>query len=442
MFCPSCGVVTQPGQKFCTSCGGSLLGARLTDQADVPTQAVPAAGAFAPPPTFAPPAPAVTPAAAPAAAAVPAPPVVHEPLHLDPTVFDFEQFDTTGSLQTVTPSTDVLPSQAEGPITAEAALVEESQPFGLTPLLVLAVLTGAVGVVAGVIDQISYRVTGDVSDAQSLTMNDLSSNSLVACVVAAVLLVVGAAVGATGRRIGVGLAGGSGLALAGFAAFTASQDVAVLDTLKTGLTERGITYRLTTTLEVGFWLAIAAAVLGVVVAGVSMMGALDRRARVHPAVGAAGVLGTLAVVIGSLLPQQGGALADNFSSDRAVGAVQFWKSYFVLTLGVDHPAQPPLTTYLRLLVLFLLLLGGLVGFIAGTRWGVGAVVGSVGLSVWLWASSWAEIGDRPFGIASGNVGSTELAPHIVTSIGMVVVLVAAATGAALAIARPGRELHS
>ena len=252
------------------------------------------------------------------------------------------------------------------------------------------------------------------------------------------LLVAGAAVGATGRRIGVGLAGGAGLAVAGFMGFTASQDVAVLDTLKMGLAESGITYRLTTTLEVGFWLAIAAAVLGIVVAGVAVVGALDRRARIHPAVGALGVLGTLAVVVGSLLPVNGAALADNFSSDQSVGAVKFWKSYFRLALEIDHPAQPPLTTYLRLLVLFLLLAGGLVGFIAGTRWGVGVVVGSFGVSAWLWATSWAELGDRSFGIASGNVGSVDLAPHVVTSIGMFVVLIAAVAGAILAL-RPARR---
>ncbi len=432
MFCPSCGVGAQPGQKFCSSCGVSLTGSPLSDISDIsdlPTEAVPAAGAFLAPNSFAPP---VSPAP-PAPPVATTPPSTFEPAPLDPTVFDFEQFDTTGSLQVVTPPTDVLPTQAPGPIAAEE-VVEEQQPFGLTPLLIVAVLAGAVAVLAAVLDQVSYRVTGDLTDAKSLTMNDLSTNSLVACIIATVLLVAGAAVGATGRRIGVGLAGGAGLAIAGFAAFTASQDIAVLDTLKAGLSESGVTYRLTTTLEVGFWLAIAAAVLGAVVAGVSVVGALDRRARIHPAVGAAGVLGTLALVIGSLLPQQGGALADNFSSDHAVGAVQFWKAYFRLTMEFDHASQPPITTYLRLLVLFLLLVGGLIGFIAGTRWGVGMVLGSVSLSVWLWATSWGELGDRPFGIASGNVGSTNFAPHAVTSVGMVVVLITAVVGVVMAVA--------
>ncbi|MCY7297610.1 MAG: zinc-ribbon domain-containing protein [Ilumatobacteraceae bacterium] len=27
MFCPSCGTGVQPSQKFCTECGGSLVGA-------------------------------------------------------------------------------------------------------------------------------------------------------------------------------------------------------------------------------------------------------------------------------------------------------------------------------------------------------------------------------------------------------------------------------
>ena len=294
-------------------------------------------------------------------------------------------------------------------------------------------LTGAVTILAAVLDQVSYRVTGDVNDALSLTMNDLSSNSLVAALSGRCCVVAGAAIGATGRRIGVGLAGGTGLAIAGFAAFTASQDVAVLDTLKRGLAEGGITYQLTTTLEVGFWLSIATAVLGAVVAGVSVVGALDRRGRIHPAVGAAGVLGTLAVVIGSLLPA-----AERRTGRQLLLRPGGWggavlEGVLPATLDIDHASVPLVTTYLRLLVLFVLLVGGFVGFIAGTRWGVGMALGSVSVSVWLWASSWAEAGDLPFGIASGNVGSTDFTPHVVTSVGMVVVLVSACTGAVLAL---------
>jgi hypothetical protein len=415
MFCPSCGVAAQPGQKFCTSCGGSLTGVPLSD---LPTAALPVVAAALPPPTL------VPPTVAPVASVV----------ALDPTVFDYELFDTTGSLGVVPAPTDVLPTQADGPVTADIpSFVEESQPFGLTPLLILAVLTGAVAVLAGVLDQVSYRVTGDINDALSLTMNDLSSNSLVACILAAVLLVTGAAIGATGRRIGVGLAGGTGLAVAGFMAWTAAQGSAVIDTLKMGLAEKGGTYRLTTTMAAGFWLAIAAAVLGAVVAGVSVTGALDRRARVHPGIGALGALGTLAVVVGPMLPMNGAALVDNFSSDHSVGPVLFWKSYFLVTLGVNHPSQPPITTYLRLLVLFLLAVGGLVGFIAGTRWGVGMVLGSFSIAAWVWITSLLEAGDRPFGIAGGNPGSVEFVPSVVTTIGMVVVLLAAVGAAASAL---------
>ena len=143
------------------------------------------------------------------------------------------------------------------------------------------------------------------------------------------------------------------------------------------------------------------------------------------------MVGTLAVVVGPLLPMHSGTLADNFSSDRAVGATLFGKLLVLFTIGSTHDPVPPITTYLRLLLLLFLGLGGVVGFLMASRWGLGLAVGTMSIAIVQWITSLARAGDLPFGIAGGNPGSDGIIPHVVTSIGVGVVLVAALAQVAL-----------
>jgi hypothetical protein len=79
---------------------------------------------------------------------------------------------------------------------------------------------------------------------------------------------------------------------------------------------------------------------------------------------------------------------------------------------------------MRLGVLVMLLMGVAVGFVAGSRWGIGMAFGAVAVSVWQWLTSLLKAGEWPFGIAGGNPGQIGFRPHIVTTIGVATVVVA------------------
>ena len=406
MFCPSCGSGVQAGQKFCTECGASLVGANAPLTAD--TMPTPAAGMLLPPPKLAPPQ-----SASPAT-----PPVTYPPDQYAPTaaLTVVEQTSPTGYEPNPWESaaTGVYPVQTgvypvQGGDTGEVPL---TQPLRITPLLVVSTVAAVVAVAACVVKFASFEVAGDISNKQEYKLNDFASNLTIGVIVAAVLLVGGALLGATGRRVGSGLAGGAGLALAGTFGWVIGQVTALFDSQEVQLLGGGGSFTLTTTQEIGFWLGVGAAGLGVLAFVVSLSSGGSDGQRVTPAIGLTGALGTLAVVIGPLIPMNGAVFADNFKND------------FI----------PPATLYLRLAVLVGIGIGGLVGFLANRRWGFGLALGAISVGAVQWVTSIGEWGDLPLGIAGGNVGATDAlgnmdyTPHVVTTIGVIVMLVAGATG--------------
>ena len=187
-----------------------------------------------------------------------------------------------------------------------AAAQVAGRPFRVTPMLVVAVAAAVVGVMAAFVDVASYSVAGDFVDNQAYKLNDFSSNLTVGAVIGAVLLLGGAWLGATGRRLGAGLAGGAGLASAGMFCWVIGQVIALFDAQEVALISGGGTFTLTTTQEAGFWLAVTAAALGVLAFVLSLSSAgSDGLLPVNPAIGVAGALGTLAVVVGPLIPMNG-----------------------------------------------------------------------------------------------------------------------------------------
>ena len=429
MFCPSCGVATQPGQRFCNSCG-----AALTFEADVP--AAPVTAPIEPTAAIEP----VTTELAPPTAAQVAIPTGEIPPVGSPefdAMFDTARFrvvpqtTVTGEQLGVAwgDATDPVPVVVGGD-TAEAPVVVAVRPAPVRALmLMMSIATAAVAVIGALLTVVRYRVTGDVTADVSVKANDLSTNALVGAVGAAVLLVVGGALAMSGRRVGHGLAGGAGLGLAGFLAWLAGDAVSVLDSVRQGLAESGMAYRLSTTMDVGLWMLVAAAGLGGIVFVLGLWGSgPDGSPGVHPAAGALGMLGTLAVVVGPLIPMNGATFADNFSTDASLGPARWWKGFLTLTLGTEHGPVPPVTTWMRILALLLLLVGGFLGFIAGSRWGLALVGGSMGIAAWQWVSSLTGAGDRPFGIAGGNPGAEDYPPHIVTTVGVAMVAIALVVG--------------
>ena len=420
MFCPSCGTGVQLGQKFCNECGFALAGA---GDASASVAGQPVAGTsptapsgVLPPPNLAPPA-AAPPAAVPLVA-VPAPAAFEATAALNVV----EQTSATG--YTADPwDTAVTGQWPQGGDTGQLAAtqVAAGRAFRFTPLLGVAVVAGVVAVAAAFVEIASYSVAGDFVDAQSFKINDFSSNFTVGALIGAILLVGGAWLGATGRRLGAGLAGGAGLALAGMFGYLVGQVIALFDAQEVSLISGGGTFTLTTTQEVGFWLAVVAAALGVLAFILSLSSAgSDGLPPVNPAIGVAGALGTLAVAVGPLIPMNGGSLGDNFSNENL----------------------PPAYLYLRLAVLVLIGVGGLVGFLTNRRWGFGTALGAISIGAWQWVTSITESGDLPIGIAGGNPFpdvADPFAPHLVTSIGVIVMLLAGVGGLLLAVQQ--RDAH-
>jgi hypothetical protein len=417
MVCWSCGVPTRPGQRFCNSCGVALAG---TDGGlsldETPTDQVPVVGDA-------------------------------------PAVDDLDQFFDTTEFQVV----EQMPANAEriGRLAAEDPTPPHgtmvTSEFGVDTddeydqyddfshfdhlglsvgrrLLIvgLAAATAVALAAASLFTVLTMDTTGSVSLHLVLDANGFTSNAMVAGLVGVVLLLVGAIAAARGHRFAVGLIGGVGAASAGLMVWIIGQAITFVDSAKHVLAARGGTYRLHLVLDIGFFLAVCAAVLGGACLLVSVFSAHDPgERRAHPAIGALGALGSLVLAVGAFLPTKSGHLADNFSSAHPIAGGAFRKSQLLLLFHVDYQPVPPIATWFRLLLIVLLLVGGMLGFLRASRWGLGMAIGSVSVSVWIWITSMWAIGDLPYGIGGGNAGSTGHPPHIAVTVGLVVVAIGA-----------------
>lgn len=279
--------------------------------------------------------------------------------------------------------------------------------FRITPLVAVAAVAGVFAVAAAFTDVATIEISGDLVSTDSWALNDFASNYTVGAIIAALLLVGGAALGATGRRIGSGLAGGAGLALAGMMAMMIGQVTQQFDAAEVGLLSGGGSFTLTTTQEIGFWLGVLAALLGSVAFALALKDSRpDGLPPLQPAIGIVGAVATLLVVLGPLVPMNGADFAEQFSNSFT----------------------PPATLLLRLLVLLLIGVGGLTGFLVNRRWGIGLALGAISVGAWQTATALTESGDIPLGIAGGNWGADDFSPHIVTTIGVVVLVLAAVAG--------------
>ena len=407
MFCPTCGAGVQPNQKFCTECGASLAGLAAT---------APPAPSL-PPPPVAPPtqAAAVQPGNElfePTAALTVVEQTSPTGYESAPWAADTGETTTQTTAQTAAQAPGQTPGQTTGEWPAggntDQTLAVGAQPFRITPLVAVSALAAVLAVASAFVAVASYSVQPQgLPPDLSYKLNDFASNYTVGAIIAAVLLVAGASLGATGRRVGTGLAGGAGLALAGMMGMVVGQAIQAFDQAELRLLGSEGSFTLTTTQEIGFWLAVVAAVLGGVAFALSLTsGGADEYPTLNPAIGVVGALGTLAVMVGPLIPMNGGAFGDNFSND------------FI----------PPASLYLRLLVLVLIGIGGLVGFVANRRWGLGLALGAISVGAWQWITAITESGDFPVGLAGGNVGFDPLAQHAVTGIGVVIMLLAGIAG--------------
>ena len=123
-----------------------------------------------------------------------------------------------------------------------------------------------------------------------------------------------------------------------------------------------------------------------------------------------GLLATAMAVIGPMIPMNDVPFGDQFSNDLV----------------------PPATLLLRQLVLILIAVGGIVGFTRNRRWGLGMALGAISVGAWQLITAATESGDIPVSYAGGNWGALDFAPHTVSIIGVVGMILTAAGGLVLA----------
>lgn len=381
MTCSECGRTIEPGDRFCTGCGRAVTATTSLPRTELVEQTLPDEGWDLDDPVWAP------------TGAVPV------PVESD--------VATTSSIPT-----SVIPTS---PATAEFPTVpphgSDRRSVRLTPTAALGVIGGLVLMVAmfatvvEVVADIPLSVPADAPVGFRLgtwIADDFGSNLSVAGLVAALTMALGGVAATFGLRWGAGLVGGGGLAAAGLAALTlgfahipieAAQDFAAVPS--------EIAYTLTITRSLGYWLLVTGGAIGIVAFFASTNDALgERLGGLNPWTAALGALAVSVTAVGPLLPESPAVLSDN---------------WFV----IDRPGESPaMLVAMRLVQLGLLAIGGIVGFLSVRRWGLGVAAGAALPSVWLGTSTLFGVGAAPVGPGFRNPGTTEIALHGVTVIGL------------------------
>jgi hypothetical protein len=301
--------------------------------------------------------------------------------------------------------------------------VPESREFRLRASFVFAVLGLLTTLLASVADIVEVRTSRPVDGIEVglRTMEEFGTNLTVAGIVGASMMLFGSLLSCFGLRWGAGLAGGSGLALAGWAALTLGLvevpiHTAELVTRTSGADVNGFTLFITR--DLGWFLIVAVAAVGVLVflASLRMVGS-GGRPGLNPWIAALGALAMVIVAAGPLIPLGGSAF------DVNLGTGPLPREFFAS----------------RLIQLGLIALTGVLGFLSVRTYGIGFAMGGIGVSVWLWVATLGELGDQPIGIAVGNIGTNSTVPHAVTTVGIAASLAMIAVAATLAVA--GRHRH-
>jgi len=477
MLCHLCGKTVQREDRYCTGCGASLQGVTDTTEAvevaepdpttiaDEPTELMPMMGRTAAmPPATAPSTPLPPPAGPPTAPPIvaetdgrrdtqtePVPPVVDEwsvddpvwattgnvptqPI-APPTAPGNDDLTPTGGFTADLPATERLTDASVTPphgfaahetaidattqtrptATAEmpaiAAPAPSAQGFRINAAGLIALVTGLVTLVgqfANIVVVTSDRRLPPSDETPfgfrtgTWIADDLADNLSIAGLLAIVLMIAGGIASGFRWRWGAGLAGGAGLAVAGLAGITIGLAQIPIDAAHEFVripSEQQFT--LTITRDLGYWLLIAAAALGVVLFFASINDAAeDRRSGLNPWIAALGALAAVVAAAGPLLPEKRAVFSDNW--------------YLI-----DGPGEAPAMLLAgRLIQLGLLLLAGVVGFLAVRRWGLGLVIGGSVPIIWLTVSTLFELTDKPVGPGFRNPGATDMHVHGVTTIGV------------------------
>ena len=414
MLCPNCGANSAPGDAICALCAAPLTAATSEG---VPT---PAAGTDVVE---------ITPAVAPQPYQWKDVWLAPEPTNaISTTAMSTTAISTTATPTTATPTIG-LPAITRPalslPVFSNSAKTA-SRTTGLTVVAGLAAVGGASAIVGSFLAQLTISSDAPVADVLGdYKLNDLAqafhsgglytgSNLQTGVIVAAVLLMVGAAFAFAGHRFGAGLLGGAAVALApvvvvvwgnitrlGDSAAVQAQDARNIS---------GIGTFIDTGPSIGFYFLAGGAVVALIALIVSLaMVRPDNRLPLNGALCLTGALASLVAAAGQLVPEPGAKFSTNVSTDS------------VSTLLMAA----------RLAIIALVAVCGVIGFSMRSRRGIALVLGAVSIYVWQWLSSLIELGDFPAEPAFGRPGSIEVKPHITTTIGVIVMLLLAASTLAI-----------
>ena len=184
------------------------------------------------------------------------------------------------------------------------------------------------------------------------TLDDLRSNSLSVMVAAVAVLALGVGLVLGGRRIGAGLAGGAAVAVTSMATMDAALVVAQLHEARRVGLATGVA---TITWEPGFYVVIAAGVLGLVAAAEALTAWREAGPAVPAVAAALGAIAVVVTVVGALVPTGGRTWADNLAI----------------------PGFGTLPSWLRLGALALVGVAGTLGFASRKRWATAVAVGAI-----------------------------------------------------------------
>jgi hypothetical protein len=410
MHCPRCATDCLAGQKFCMSCGHEMSVAQApsfpSDISSFDGFAPPSASTFVathlPVATPTPPPPPLI-----AADSTP----TGEIRIVEQTIPQSASADLWDPSRSTEPVADyVAPNYAPQTQAMPAAQVHREEPsVGGGALAMLAGLAGIATILGSFLTQVNIK--SDAPDSENVLgafkLNDFRGTNLqVAFLTAGIVLLIGAAMTASGKRFGRGLLGGAGLALVPAVAcvFGLSRDtmdradVAVTRVNAEGL---GGSY-FDAQPGIGFYVLLAGALLGLFAFLASFARANNERTHgLNSALCGIGAVASVIAGIGQLIPENGAGLGDNFSDDLGNKA-------FV---------------YGRLAMAVLVAGCGVVGFMRRSRWGIGLALGGLALYAWQWVSSWRGWGDLPTPPAFENPGG-DLQPHMLTTVGIVLMVIA------------------
>jgi hypothetical protein len=455
MKCPTCNSELATGQKFCHACGTNVAALTLPVPPAGPLGlALPVAPVITAPIATAPiiPAP-VAPittliepqrdlfAIVEQTIAVPAPvdppdtddvpqwvnnwAQPHDQNQFDQTRFDQNRFDQTRFDQTRFDETQQHHIQAppqESRLVLGSSTAAIAYPAGYAPdavgipgrgstvLAIVAGVAGAAAIIGTFVPMLTVTTDAPIPEAGNYKLNDLflGTNLIIGVIITGVCILAGGILAALGKRLGAGLAAGAAVALApvliviwgGVDYLSNRAEAHAVSIASSG--GGGTFFR--SKQGAGLWILIGAAAVGLIALCIALVQAgADGRPRLNLFIGVGGALASVVAAVGTMIPSQLTTFGDNFNASLASKTI----------------------IYGRLAMIALVAVAGAIGFLCNNRWGIGLALGGASFWIWQWLSSITKIGDSPLPPGFVPLGSADLKPHIVTTIGVVAIIVLA-----------------